>query len=313
MSRDSLVAFAFASIARGSKSFATASRLFDRQTRERVGLLYAWCRACDDMIDGQDHGGAMLKVTDLAARIAWVRTLTDAAMEGRTTNEPAFDCLGLVARECALPRCYVDDVVEGFSLDSAGWFPQTQSDLMTYCYHVAGAVGCLMAIVMGVAPDDDETLDRACDLGLAFQLANVARDVAEDAAAGRCYLPRDWLSEMDLTEEVLPTPAARPRLAILTAHLAGLAAQYESRARAGTAKLPFRSAWAVLAAAGIYGGIGRKVAAAGERALDRRMTTGKAEKLGWLLRSAVQGAFRVRLYPPEPRGPTLWHRPPAML
>jgi len=306
--RDALVAFASASIARGSKSFAAASRLFDPATRERVWLLYAWCRACDDMIDGQDHGGTMASIPDPAARIARVKALTDAAMAGHETGHPAFDCLALVARECALPRAYVDDVVEGFVLDSEGWAPEAISDLLRYCYHVAGAVGCLMAIVMGVAPDDEATIDRACDLGLAFQLANVARDVVEDAAAGRCYLPRDWLRELDVSEDALLSPDARPRLALLTGRLANLAARYEASARAGTPALSFRSAWAVLAAAGIYGGIARKVAAAGERALDRRVATGKPEKLTWVLRSAGQSAARARLYPSAPRDPDLWPR-----
>ncbi|MEY4869076.1 MAG: hypothetical protein RIS11_270, partial [Pseudomonadota bacterium] len=67
--RDELVVFARESIARGSKSFAAASKLFDRTTRERVWLLYAWCRKCDDMADGQDHGGAMTEIADPHARL----------------------------------------------------------------------------------------------------------------------------------------------------------------------------------------------------------------------------------------------------
>ncbi len=70
----------------------------------------------------------------------------------------------------------MDDLIAGFALDTDGWRPRSQDDLMRYCYHVAGSVGCMMAIVMGVAPEDEATLDRACDLGLAFQLANIARD-----------------------------------------------------------------------------------------------------------------------------------------
>ncbi|MET0137083.1 MAG: phytoene/squalene synthase family protein, partial [Sphingobium sp.] len=215
-SRDALVAHARASIARGSKSFAAASRLFRPAMRDHVWLLYAWCRACDDIIDGQDHGGAMSTVDDLAARLARVDRLTDEALAGRDTGEVAFDCLTLVARECALPHRYVYDLLEGFALDAEGWRPETLNDLLAYCYHVAGAVGCLMAVVMGVAPDDEAVIDRACDLGLAFQLANVARDVAEDAAAGRCYLPREWLQEGGLDEAGLMDPAARPHLATLT-------------------------------------------------------------------------------------------------
>ena len=82
------------------------------------------------------------------------------------------------------------------ALDAARWSPRTETDMMRYCYHVAGAVGIMMARIMGVHPDDGETLDRACDLGLAFQIANIARDIVEDNDAGRCYLPQTWLDEM---------------------------------------------------------------------------------------------------------------------
>ncbi len=80
-------------------------------------------------------------------------------------------------------------VIEGFALDAADWQPRTEADLLRYCWHVAGAVGVMMAVVMGVDPTDDDTLERAADLGMAFQLANIARDIAEDDAADRCYIP----------------------------------------------------------------------------------------------------------------------------
>ncbi len=307
--RAALVGFAEASIARGSKSFAAASRLFDRTTRERVWLLYAWCRACDDLADGQDHGGESVAIADTAARVARIEDLTEAALAGRATDDPAFDCLAVVAAETGVSHSHVYDVVEGFALDGDGWRPDSENDLMAYCYHVAGAVGCLMAVVMGVAPDDEDTLDRACDLGLAFQLANIARDVAEDARAGRCYLPRTWLDDVGLAEDGLLAAESRPAVASLTKRLARLSARYEASARRGTPALGGRAAWAVLAAAGIYGGIARKVEKAGEAALDRRATTSSSEKLGWLVRSAWQSANRARLYPATPRDPTLWHRP----
>jgi 15-cis-phytoene synthase len=163
--------------------------------------------------------------------------------------------------------------------------------------------------VMGVDPGDDATLDRACDLGLAFQLANIARDVAEDASAGRCYLPTQWLREQGIDQEQLMARESRARLVILTNRLAQMASRYEASARLGTPALPFRSAWAVLAAAGIYGGIARKVAAAGQRALDARVYTSKAEKLRLLSRAFGQARRRHLLYPPAPRDPDLWARP----
>ena len=76
--REALVAAAGASIAKGSKSFAAASLLFDPATRERAWLLYAWCRRCDDIADGQDHGHGMSRVDDPLARVAEARALTRA-------------------------------------------------------------------------------------------------------------------------------------------------------------------------------------------------------------------------------------------
>lgn len=301
------------SIARGSKSFAAASTLFDRPTRERAWLLYAWCRKCDDVADGQDHGHGMTRVSDAPERLARLRRMTEAALAGEVVGDPAFDALRIVAAETRMPPAWPRDMIAGFALDAEEWRPRTENDLYRYCYHVAGVVGCMMAVVMGVPPDDDATLDRACDLGLAFQLANIARDLDEDDRAGRCYLPVDWLVEMDMPPGEVFKPYYRPRLAVLTRRLTGQAAAFEESSRRGAPALSFRSAWAVLAAAGIYGAIARKVAARGEHAWDRRVTTGRVEKIGFIARAARQAAARARLYPPEPRDPALWRRPPAPL
>jgi 15-cis-phytoene synthase len=286
--RPALVTFARDSIARGSKSFALASRLFGRETRERVWLLYAWCRKCDDMADGQDHGGAMAHVTDPAARLLVIRDLTAKAIRGEATGEPAFDALGVVAAECGLTQKMADDVIDGFALDTADWRPRSEDDLYLYCFHVAGAVGIMMAVVMGVRADDDATLDRACDLGLAFQLANVARDLNEDDAAGRCYLPQDWLSDMDIPPGQTLSPHYRDRIASLAKRLCDASEQYEQSARVGAASLPFRSRWAVLAAAGIYGDIARAVRAKGAHAWDARVYTSKTDKLAWVAKAFWQ-------------------------
>lgn len=301
-----MVAHAAQSIARGSKSFALASKLFDRQTRERAWLLYAWCRKCDDLADGQDHGGDMAVVEDAQTRLATIRRLTNAALRGEATGDPAFDGLGVVVAECRIPHRFAYDLIDGFALDAADWRPQSENDLLQYCYHVAGAVGLMMALVMGVDPADDATLDRACDLGLAFQLANIARDVAEDAGAGRCYLPRDWLAEAGIVPEALM--ADRAKLAALQHRLALMAEAYEMSARHGTGALAYRSAWAVLSAAGIYGDIAREVARRGEAALTDRVFTTKAAKVGWVAKAAMQARGRARKWPADAARAGLWTR-----
>ncbi len=290
--REAIVATAGESIARGSQSFALASRLFDRRTRERAWLLYAWCRRCDDLADGQDHGGTMGAVDDPAARLALISERTERALSGEVIGDPAFDALRIVAAECRIPPALPRDLVRGFAMDAADWRPRSETDLLTYCYHVAGVVGVMMAIAMGVDPDDRDTLDRACDLGLAFQLANIARDVAEDAAAGRCYLPLDWLTEFDIPPGEHMKPPYRDRLAIMATRLASKAEAYEASARIGATRLPFRARWAVLAAAGIYGDIARMVRARGAHAWDHRTVVGKGAKLGWVMRAWVQGHRR---------------------
>lgn len=294
MNRRNLVLHARASIERGSKSFARASKLFSRSTRERVWLLYSWCRACDDLADGQDHGHGMSRVPNPEKTVAVMRMMTNRAHGGEQTGKPPFDAFGIVARECNIPLPLANDMIDGFALDARGWRPQTEEDLMQYCYHVAGTVGCMMAMVMGVPPRQQDVLDRACDLGLAFQLANIARDVAEDARAGRSYIPTDWLAEADIDPDRILAAEHREPLVGLIRRLCDRAADYEQSARAGTGSLPFRSRWAVLAAAGIYGDIARAVRDSGDGALERRIHTSRRRKFGWIVRAFGQSIVSAK-------------------
>lgn len=284
MNRAELVAAAGAVIHRGSKSFRAASRLFDRPTRERAWLLYCWCRHCDDVCDGQQFGHGQVP----RGSVTLLKNKTARALAGEMTGELPFDALAQLRSEVAIPRGLIDDHLEGFALDERRWRPRTEDDLARYCYHVAGSVGCMMAIVMGVAPDDQETLERAADLGIAFQLSNIARDVREDLEAGRCYVPHAWLDDARLTPETLLQPGNRGSLVTIVAQIVESAAAYERYARVGLPKLRFRSRLAVLAAARIYGAIGREVASRGSAAWDRRVTIGKARKLGFLLPSLAE-------------------------
>jgi phytoene synthase len=284
--RAAIVAAARTSILRGSKSFAVASHLFDLTTRERVWLLYAWCRRCDDLADAQDHGGALGDQRGADARLVTIREMTARAFVGEQTGDAAFDALGLVARETGLTPAMAEAVIAGFALDVADWQPRTEADLMRYCWHVAGAVGVMMAVVMGVAPDDEDTLDRACDLGLAFQLANIARDVAEDDTAARCYVPLEWLVEADIPPGEQMKPHYRAALTKVVARMCSLAQAHQCSARIGAARLKPRQRWAVLSAAGIYGEIAHVVARRGSHAWDHRVSVGKGRKLGWIAKAA---------------------------
>ncbi len=306
-----LVAQAEAIIRQGSKSFAAAARLFDPTTRARAYFLYAWCRHCDDVIDGQalGHDAAEPSPEDKRARLAELQRATRAALAGAPTSDPVFRAFQQVARAVDLPQAYPLEHLAGFAMDVEGTAYGALQDLLVYCWRVAGVVGVMMAHVMGAR--EAEVLRRAADLGLAFQLTNIARDVVADARVGRLYLPADWLAEAGVpaTPEAVADPAHRRAVFGVTQRLIAAAEPYYDSAREGLPALPFRSAWAVAAARGVYREIGRSVARAGPAAFDGRTTVSGAAKTLRLLEGgllAARAASLGRAFPPKPRPVTLW-------
>ncbi|RYY67638.1 MAG: phytoene/squalene synthase family protein, partial [Comamonadaceae bacterium] len=288
MNQDALYREAERTIANGSRSFAAASRLLDAPTRESTVLLYTWCRHCDDVIDGQvlGHGQTLGERPDAGAELRRLEAQTRAACEGGPVGHPAFQGLAEVVRRHGIPTALPMEHLAGFGMDVHATHFASLDVLLQYCWRVAGVVGVMMARVMGVTHAD--TLDRACDLGMAFQLTNIARDVLEDAAIGRVYLPADWLAEEGIAgvEGVLD-PGKREGVARVAARLVAQADPYYRSARAGIADLPMRCAWSIATARGVYREIGRKVVRDGAQAWDHRIATTAVEKLWFVARGAA--------------------------
>ncbi|MHB9879757.1 phytoene/squalene synthase family protein [Pacificimonas sp. ICDLI1SI03] len=303
-SDENLDKWAAASIAKGSKSFALASRLFDRDTKRRVRLLYAWCRHCDDVVDGQEGGrGSVTADNDVLQRLATLRERTRAGLADPDSESGAFAAIGRVAAETGLPHELPMRHLDGFAMDAHERRYRSLADTLDYCEHVAGVVGRMMAVVMGVSPEREDVLTRAADLGLAFQLTNISRDVLEDAANDRCYLPDEMLAARGVTPGDHARPQHRGALVDVVSELLDLADHYYASARVGATHLPPRAAWAVLTAEKVYRAIGEKVRAAGAAAWDERQHTSKWEKAGMLL--AARGEAQA---PPQPleKRPGLW-------
>ncbi|KQT88525.1 phytoene synthase [Aurantimonas sp. Leaf443] len=300
-------AIAEEAIAQGSKSFAAAARLFSPDTRRDAVMLYAWCRHCDDVIDGQELGhrpdGPAPAAEDPAGRLERLTRQTLRAAEGRPGPEPAFRALASVVRRHDLPVDLLLDHIEGFRMDVAGRRYETIEDTLDYCHHVAGVVGLMMARIMGVR--DRPTLARAADLGLAFQLSNIARDILPDAEVGRVYLPARWLAEAGIEAAEMTQPRHRAGLSRLAQRLVERAEPYYASARIGVDALPRRSAWAVETARRVYREIGLRVVERGEGALETRVSTSKADKIGAVARAAAV-AFGPRRKDAPPRPATLW-------
>ena len=283
MSQD-LVRAATETIARGSKSFAAAARLFDRDTRQSAVMLYAWCRYCDDLIDDQEFGFASGRFPSNSpeARLVELERQTRSALAGEPQAEPAFAALRLVMERHQIPEQLPLQHLAGFRMDTERRRYETIEDTLDYAYHVAGVVGVMMAHVMGVR--DPAVLDRASDLGIAFQLTNIARDIIDDAAVGRIYVPTGWLREAGIPPEEVADLRHRPALARVAARLIARAEPHYASARVGIAALPPRSAWAIATAHGVYRQIGVEVRRREFRAWDERVSTTKLQKLGHVAR-----------------------------
>ncbi len=298
-------------ITKGSKSFAAAARLFDPETRAGAYLLYAWCRHCDDVIDGQDHGfsGTNRSAADMQAALDGLRHQTRDALAGKQMADPVFAAFQQVAKLHHIPERHAFELLDGFAMDAAGQTYQTIEDTLAYCYHVAGVVGVMMSHVMGAR--DPATLDRASDLGLAFQLTNIARDIVDDAKVGRLYLPRDWLAEVGIPVEAILAPEHRAALHGVAQRLLRVAEAYYASSAVGLAELPLRCRWAVATARTVYQAIGREVERRGPHAWDTRVSTSKAQKLAAVAGGAVTALTTpiTRQLTQAPARTGLWTRP----
>ncbi len=169
----------------GSRSFSAAARLLPAAIRDPTLALYAFCREADDIIDGHDN--------EPGHDLDWLRDRLHLAYAGRPLPLPVDRAFALVVDRFAIPRCLPEALLEGFAWDAEGRRYPDLPALRAYAVRVAGTVGAMMAVMMGVR--DRDRLAAAIDLGVAMQLSNIARDVGEDARNGQLYLPLDWLAE----------------------------------------------------------------------------------------------------------------------
>jgi phytoene synthase len=301
-------------IQRGSKSFAAAAKMFDKETRDNAYMLYAWCRYCDDRIDNQELGFGARPQSDDAMRevLSELITMTRAAVDNEPSGEPVFEALRYVLKRNEIPERYPLELLQGFAMDARGADYRSLDDTLLYCYYVAGVVGVMMAYVMGVR--DPAALQRAIDLGIAFQLTNISRDVREDAEVGRVYLPADWLAEAGIPAGDILAPEQTAALRDVVGRLLNEADRYYASANEGLRALGFRSAWAVAAARAVYREIGETVRRRGEKAWDERVVVSKSRKLlglGGGMFAALRSSLFERYTEARPREKSLWNPPPG--
>jgi len=233
----------------GSKSFFAASRVLPKRVRNPSIALYAFCRLMDDIVDeGGDDIGI---IQTLQKRI-------DLIYLGQPMDVPADRALATVVAEYKIPKTLLEALLEGFKWDKMGRRYDTIEELYEYAARVAGSVGAMMSLIMGTRYH--EPIERACELGLAMQLTNIARDVGEDARNGRLYLPLDWLREEGVDPESwLKNPIFNPQIARVVDRLLKTADTLYQRSQNGISKLPRDCRAAIYGARLVYAQIGRQI------------------------------------------------------
>ncbi|WP_374332468.1 phytoene/squalene synthase family protein [Aestuariivirga sp.] len=261
----------------GSKTFYTASLLLPQRVCDASRSLYGFCRVADDLVDRSPDNRAA--VDTLLGRL-------ERIYRGMPDNEPADRAFADVAHRFAIPREIPEALIEGFAWDASGRRYLTLDDLHAYGVRVAGTVGAMMSLVMQVR--DPSAIARACDLGVAMQLTNIARDVGEDAANGRIYLPLDWLEEEGLdVDAFMAAPRPSPALARLLARLLAEADRLYTRSLSGIAMLPAACRPSIHAARLLYAEIGRAVERNGHDSVTRRAVVPTPRKLALLARATA--------------------------
>ncbi len=270
-------------IRHGSLSFHAASKLLPASVRDPALALYAFCRLADDEVDeGEYQAGAVLRLQERL----------DLAYAGKPRNAPEDRAFAAIVADFEMPRALPEALLEGLAWDAAEHRYDSLSGVRDYSARVASAVGAMMCVLMRVR--DPDALARACDLGVAMQLTNIARDVGEDARMGRIYLPLDWLAEagidpMSFTRDPLPTDSVRRMVKRLLAE----ADRLYRRSEAGINVLPLQARTGIWAARLIYAGIGKQLRRQGYDSISMRAHTSTMQKLGWLVQSGARTAGSV--------------------
>ena len=268
------------------RTFFFASRFLPAERRRAIHAAYAYCRIADDIVDRAPATGLAAAARALDA---WEREL-DAP------RDPIAVAFAAARARYGVPAEAARDLLLGVRMDLAPRRYQTWDDLRLYCYRVAGTVGLLAAPILGCR--DDAVLPRAVDLGIAMQLTNILRDVAEDARMGRLYLPLEDLARFGCDPEATLAGIPSGRFRELVAFEIARARALYDASRAGVAALCPAGQVTTLASAQIYAQILTRIEEQGHDVFGSRAYVSSRRKLRSL--PTVAASF-VRLNLPPAR------------
>lgn len=262
---------------RAARNFYYAFLPLSREQHDAMCAVYAFARYSDDLADDERPGRAEARREALAR---W-RASLEAALAGRSGENPILPALAQAIERFQIPARYFFELLEGVEMDLDPLRYRTFDDLYHYCYLVASTIGLICLHIFGFrAP---EALGYAEKLGVAFQLTNILRDLREDAARGRLYLPEEDLARFGVERN--DVEAGRlDRLRELLCFEAGQAEAYYREAAPLLGLIDRRSRASLWVMTAIYHGILERLRSSGYDVFSRRAGLSGAEKTGILLR-----------------------------
>jgi phytoene synthase len=272
--------------ARSGSSFYYSFLFLPAQQRQAITALYAFCREVDDAVD-DTRDAAVAR-----ARLDWWRAETARCFEG-VPQHPVGRALQQPIADFNLPQEYFQEIIDGMQMDLDHYRYETFSQLALYCHRAAGVVGLLSAEIFGYR--QRATLKYAEQLGTAFQLTNILRDVREDAVRGRIYLPLDELRECGIDPQELHAGRDSERLRVLLQRQAQRARDYYRRAME---LLPAEDRYAQrggLIMAAIYRTLLEEIEADDYRVMQHRIALTPLRKLWIAWKTARRERRRQRL------------------
>jgi len=273
--------------ARSGSSFYYSFLFLPEEQRLAITALYAFCREVDDVVD-ECHE------PDVARRkLAWWREEIARVFAGNPSH-PVGQALLPATERYNLPEEYFREIIDGMQMDLDYDAYPTFTELSLYCYRVASVVGLMAAEIFGY--QDRQTTRYAHDLGMAFQLTNILRDVHEDALRGRVYIPMDEMRRFGVEPRELTLPQASDRLQALFEFQAQRARDYYQRAFDRLPEVDRHAQRSGIIMAAIYRTLLEEIAADGYRVLEQRTRLTPLRKLWIAWRTARQEKRRHRRF-----------------
>ncbi len=273
-------------LATKGKTFYWASFLLNKRHAQRATRLYRFCRYIDDLAD---------EASSVSLAKKNLKKLTADINQGQSEDLIILDAL-LLFDECNIEKEIVLELINGVNSDLATVRIRDLDQLLHYCYQVAGTVGLMMCKVLDI--QDKTAFPFAIDLGIAMQLTNICRDVSDDAALGRRYLPESLVGNLQPAQLIAPLQSIQPHLSDSLKTLLNIADSYYKSGNVGLPFISLRARTGILIASKLYQAIGTKLQKQDYHYWHSRAMLSKQDKLILSIKTLLTVFFTAEFWTP---------------